>query len=195
LTTASKGNSAYQLGPQSAKAPGGGCLRILLLALAVLVVATAVYVGALRFLPGLLNDFAQRTGIHLPGTTILGTGDVQVTLRWQGDADLDLHVLDPGGEEIWFQSPQSSSGGILDVDANGNCEGVRNPIENIYWPKGQAPSGDYSVAVIYYQACGRTEPTDYEVTVTLDGKVIDDVHAEITSVGENHPVTNFHYPQ
>ena len=29
----------------------------------------------------------------------VGTGDVQVTLAWDADSDVDLHVIDPNGEE------------------------------------------------------------------------------------------------
>src|SRR5205085_2107616 len=41
----------------------------------------------------------------------LGTGDVQVTLRWSGTSDLDLHVTDPAGAEINFSTPTSPRGG------------------------------------------------------------------------------------
>jgi len=104
--------------------------------------------------------------------TQLGTGDVQVTLRWSGPNDLDLHVIDPGGEEIYFQQPTSSSHGQLDVDANRGCNSrMDNPVENIFWPVGQAPTGKFQVEITYYANCDpATVSTPFTVEVLIDGK-------------------------
>lgn len=126
-------------------------------------------------------------GINEP---VLGTGDVQVTLRWDGPADLDLHVIDPGGEEIYFSSPISSSGGQLDVDANGTCAGDP-PVENVFWPTGGAPSGNYQVSVNYYGGCGQAEPVNYEVTVLVDGQTVDVRSGTLTSEGETQLIGEF----
>jgi hypothetical protein len=79
----------------------------------------------------------------------LGTGDVQVTLRWSTEDDLDLHVIDPNGEEINFSTRSSSSGGQLDFDCipSQGCDDGGNHVENVFWPEGGAPSGSYSVFV------------------------------------------------
>lgn len=71
-----------------------------------------------------------------------GYGDVQITLKWDNIADLDLHVIDPNGEEIYWDNQYSSSNGVLDVD---DIDG-EGP-ENIYWPEHEAPSGNYEVYV------------------------------------------------
>ena len=55
-------------------------------------------------------------------------GDPQFTLLWDSEADLDLHVIEPGGVEIDWEHPDGALGGTLDVD---NCRGF-GP-ENIYW--------------------------------------------------------------
>ena len=55
-------------------------------------------------------------------------GDPQFTLIWDTDADLDLHVIEPGGKEIYWEEPKGKQGGELDVD---NTKGL-GP-ENIYW--------------------------------------------------------------
>jgi len=74
-----------------------------------------------------------------------GYGDVQITLTWDNIADLDLHVIDPNGEDIYFYHDYSISGGKLDVD---DIDGY-GP-ENIYWPNNEAPSGNYEVYVHHY---------------------------------------------
>ena len=100
----------------------------------------------------------------------VGTGDIQVTLSWDTDADVDLHVVAPGGEEIYYGRRQSSTGGELDLDSNAGCraDGVRN--ENITWPVGRAPRGRYTVRVDYWSSCGATR-TNYTVLVNNGGSV------------------------
>lgn len=99
----------------------------------------------------------------------VGTGDVQVTLSWNTVADVDLHVVDPSGEEIFYGHPQSASGGALDLDSNAGCQsdGPRN--ENITWPTSGAPTGTYSVLVDYWDNCTAAS-TDYSVTVNVRGQ-------------------------
>ena len=192
-TTPPNAGRAYQLNPDAAKGSGASCLGITMMIVGVVVAGSIALTGAAIFLPGFLDDMASRLGIAFPGSVVLGTGDVQVTLRWAGDADLDLHVIDPNGEEIWFANTESASGGILDVDANGACEGLEHPVENVYWPTGVAPGGRYEVYVEYYQLCGVSVPVDYEVTIRLDGEVADRIDAQISTVGERHPVSSFDY--
>jgi len=101
----------------------------------------------------------------------LQTGDVQVTLRWNSTADLDLHVVDPNGCEVFWDRPTCPSGGKLDVDANAGCLGVTtSPVENIFWPKGQAPRGEYKVFVHYFERCSGASSTEsFTVRVLVDG--------------------------
>jgi uncharacterized protein YfaP (DUF2135 family) len=103
-------------------------------------------------------------------TTVLGvgTGDVQVTLSWDVDSDVDLHVVAPGGEEIYYGRRRSSTGGELDLDSNAACniDGVRN--ENITWPVGRAPQGQYTVRVNYWSNCGVSR-TNYTVRINNGG--------------------------
>ena len=102
--------------------------------------------------------------------TRVGTGDVQVTLSWDRDSDVDLHVVAPGGEEIYYGRRQSASGGQLDLDSNAGCsiDGVRN--ENITWPIGRAPRGTYTVRVDYWSSCNVAQ-TNYSVLVNNGGSV------------------------
>lgn len=119
-------------------------------------------------------------------TIVLGTGDVQVTLRWGSNADLDLAVTDPTGEEIDFvNSGPTASGGELDVDSNIQCPAdADSGVENIFWPPGGAPSGDYTVTVTGF--AGSVDTGDcgggaYELTIAVAGQpdqVIDDSVAD-----------------
>jgi hypothetical protein len=94
--------------------------------------------------------------VSLPGAEPqLGTGDIQVTLRWTTLDDLDLAVTDPNGDVVAYYNRAVSSGGQLDVDANAGCaEQNSSPIENIFWPPSQAPQGNYTVTVNLFARCG-----------------------------------------
>ena len=100
----------------------------------------------------------------------VGTGDVQVTLTWNTDTDLDLHVVDPSGQEVYFGNTSVPSGGNLDLDSNPGCSLDNVGKENILWPVGQAPRGTYIVRVDYWSSCG-IEETDYTVLVKNSGDV------------------------
>lgn len=95
----------------------------------------------------------------------LGTGDIQVTLRWTSTDDLDLAVNDPAGETVAFFNRSVPSGGQLDVDANAACSGTTSsPIENIFWPPSQAPQGQYTIEIDLFSRC---EPGNAPVPFTL----------------------------
>jgi hypothetical protein len=104
-------------------------------------------------------------------------GDPQFTLIWDTDADLDLHVIEPGGKEIYWEEPRGKQGGELDVD---NTKGF-GP-ENIYWlrddprsgelVKGPGPAGEYKWFVVYWGGFGGIpKPTHWKVRIKHDGKV------------------------
>jgi hypothetical protein len=85
------------------------------------------------------------------------TGDFQISLAWDGNADLDLHVFCPDGEEISY-SRRSSCGGTLDIDMNGPKNQSTTPVENAFWPEGQVPKGKFKIAVTLYERKGDTRP-------------------------------------
>lgn len=104
------------------------------------------------------------------GAILVGTGDIQVTATWDTNADVDLHVVDPSGHEIYWAVRESPSGGQLDLDSNAACAGdnVRN--ENITWATGTAPHGTYTVRLDYWSNCSASA-TRYTVLVNNGGDV------------------------
>lgn len=88
--------------------------------------------------------------------------DVQVSLSWDAPSDLDLHVVDPLGEDIYYANPSSSTGGQLDVDSNAGCAIDGRQIENVRWSR--APGGSYTVRVDNWDSCGVAR-SNYTVTV------------------------------
>lgn len=101
----------------------------------------------------------------------LGTGDVQVTLQWDNGADLDLMVMEPNQELIYYSSRHSATGGQLDVDSNYPCGQNPGSVENIFWPTGEAPEGSYTVMIEEASDCG-AGPPNWTLTVRVDGRTI-----------------------
>ncbi|MDJ0703154.1 MAG: hypothetical protein QNJ46_07740 [Leptolyngbyaceae cyanobacterium MO_188.B28] len=122
--------------------------------------------------------------------SVLGTGDVQVTLRWSSEDDLDLEVTDPNGETATFLNPYLSSGGELDADANAVCEDTTNePVENIYWPFGGGIPGDYVVTVNLFSFCTANSQVEFSLTILVQGET-----QELSgAVDETNPIANFSF--
>ena len=186
-------------GSSSASSPParqGGCLAGLVKGIGTLIVIVVIGVAAVGLLAedGWTKLGEQVTALLSPNQVNLGTGDVQVTLRWNGSADLDLHVTDPDGAEIWFGAPSAASGGTLDVDANAGCEEqMLRPVENIFWPDGAAPHGAYRVSVVFYQDCDGSGTADYEVTIKTDRQVLDVISGRITGAAATQDLGTFAY--
>jgi hypothetical protein len=101
-------------------------------------------------------------------------GELVVALSWSDAADLDLHVVDPRGVEIFkrnqnsYEPPAPGSapdppgaphdGGVLDLDSNGGCVPDGRRAENVVW-KEPPPPGHYLVRVDTFSLCG--EPSAF----------------------------------
>jgi hypothetical protein len=112
--------------------------------------------------------------ISAPATVVttivqVKTGDIQVSVSWDVDNDIDLHVVDPNGFEVYYGDTLSPEEGELDLDSNAACliDSVDN--ENILWPIGKAPAGTYTVRVDNFENCN-SQATNYVVTVQKKGQ-------------------------
>jgi hypothetical protein len=118
----------------------------------------------------------------------LGTGDVQVTLQWSGDADLDLHVTDPTGFEIYFGAKNSPSGGSLDADDIPDCGDNGPHVENVFWPVGGAPTGQYVAYTSNLGAC-ESGPVAFDMTVLVNGAPAGGDGGTLSDGGESNRVS------
>lgn len=110
------------------------------------------------------GDFGPYSRTTMDAIEVAG-GDIQVSATWDTEADVDLHVIDPDGNEIYFGN-RSAAGGVLDLDANAACSTSQIFQENIGWAKGTASRGSYTVRLEYWSSCNVPE-TNYVVTVSL----------------------------
>ena len=127
----------------------------------------------------------------LPSTQILtatnsplnppAQGELVVTLTWDTESNLDLHVVDPLGHDLYWGNPSSQppfsfnqvdggSYGYVDYDSNAGCiiDGLRR--EDALWP-GAPPPGVYTVRVDAASLCGAPD-ANWTVRAILHGKTI-----------------------
>ena len=109
--------------------------------------------------------------VTMPPDVVAGTGDVQVTLIWDTDSDMDLRVVEPSGFEISHHTPESESGGRLDLDTIPATGDLGPHVENVFWPAGGAPSGRYFAYVQHYGSNG-TNPGPYTLEVRVGGELV-----------------------
>lgn len=98
-------------------------------------------------------------------------GFMRCSLHWFNYDDLDLHVTEPHGREIYYGNQYGSTGGTLDVDMNAGSGRTRDAVENIIWtnPSRLIP-GDYVVRV--HNFCKR-ENIDFgfEMEIEINGEL------------------------
>lgn len=140
--------------------------------------------------PATLSLTTRDRGLDLTDTRLA------ISLRWDTESDLDLHVVVPGGPPpiVWsgnlnsYTPPQPgeppdpggpATGGILDFDSNSQCmiDGRRE--ENVVWRGATAipPGGTYAVLVDTFSLCAAVT-AHWTVDVYVDGT--NAAHAEGT---------------
>ena len=132
------------------------------------------------------------------------TGDVSFRLRWSGEADLDLHVLDPNerhtGVPLGLNDPDPGAfiraakemaardsedpdapKGILDVDCNASPDAMcPRPIENVFWPVGTAPDGRYEVWIHLFQKLGDDTQVPFTLEVRRGERVVETFRGQVS---------------
>lgn len=108
------------------------------------------------------------------------TGALVITLAWDTEADLDLHVVTPAGVEIWahhaFESsappgqPPGPTVGHLDFDSNAGCviDGRRQ--ESVLWQEAP-PAGHYRVRVDTASLCA-ARLANWTLSASLQGATV-----------------------
>ena len=122
------------------------------------------------------------------------TGDLRCSLSWFNKDDLDIHLVEPNGDHIYFSDKISSlSGGELDVDMNATSELSRTPVENITFPsKQKMQEGNYKLFVHNY--C-RRESVDigFAVEIEFNGIIHSFHYNKAVANNENVTVAKFNY--
>lgn len=114
--------------------------------------------------------------------SLVPAGHVVVSLMWDTDVDLDLHIVAPTGKELdpKHRNTLAVDGGLvdggvphagqLDRDSNANCviDGYRE--EDVIWNDDPLP-GTYIARADLFSACGLPS-TRFTFAIAIDGKQI-----------------------
>lgn len=94
-------------------------------------------------------------------------GDLRCSLSWFNYDDLDLHLIEPSGNEIFFRNKMNPfTSGQLDVDMNAGMGRTRTPVENIFYRhKSRMLEGTYKLAVNQFY---RRETIDVGFSAEID---------------------------
>ena len=130
-------------------------------------------------------DRARREGAR--------SGRVQIILAWDDRNDLDLVMICPNGERLFFDHRQAC-GAVLDVDRNAGNSGLSpTPVENIVFAAEPAP-GRYRIIVWHFQNNPPAPASSpYRVTVKREGRP-DQVFTGRVAAGQQVEVGHFDVP-
>lgn len=119
-----------------------------------------------------------------------GDGDLKLTLLWNFPGDIDIHVLQPNGKEIYYRyKKDNSTGGFLDVD---NVVGGSGSAENVFWKR--PPKGTYKVWLHYFQPSRETGETGAglcNVVLLRKGQDPKTYKVRMSEVGQRADVVTF----
>ena len=134
---------------------------------------------------GVAGDPCEFTPDCMDGLTCyegicVGAGELRFSMSWMDDTDIDLHVITPAGNEIYY-ADESYDGGTLDVDdcVSGICavqDGAH--VENVVF-EGTPMRGTYEFwahnydgemrAMVKIEAYMGESPTTYEEMLPIAG--------------------------
>lgn len=106
-------------------------------------------------------------------------GPLAIRLTWTTGDDLDLHVIEPSGFELFFLSRNSPTGGTLSEDV------VCTPgTETASWG-GNAPRGNYVFWANNSPSCGPARAVSFTLTVSQGNSVVLTRTGTIAAGGES----------
>lgn len=107
------------------------------------------------------RDYAVARLETLRGQVPVDKADLVVTMMWNTDrTDVDLHVLEPSGEECYFEHPRTRMGGQMTRDVT---EGFGPEMYTL----AKAKAGEYRVSANYYGSDANRTNVRSKVYVTL----------------------------
>jgi hypothetical protein len=120
--------------------------------------------------------------------------DLCCRLAWNNFDDLDLHMIEPNGNEIYFRDRESyTTGGMLDVDMNAGRGTTRSPVENIFYKsKSKMKEGVYKLVVNQW-ASRETSDIGFEVNIDFMGQIWKFTYDKRMRSGDDVTVARFKY--
>eukprot|EP00434_Breviolum_minutum_P041532 symbB.v1.2.036945.t1/scaffold5337.1/size28304/2 len=121
---------------------------------------------------------------------------IRATLIWDNCNDVDLHVQEPGGFEIYYSTKRSpASHGFLDIDRNVGSSCDARPVENVRWEIGASSPipGHYKVLVNLFSHDSRSpRNTPFQLEVS-HGPDVKHFQGAVSEVRQKQLVHSFEY--
>ncbi len=136
----------------------------------------------------------------------VGTGDLQISLSFDNEKDVDLYVIQPDGVIIYYANKgghviDTVTGLLtylwgLDLDSNPGCniDSINN--ENVFYPNSLIQTGTYQVWINMYNNCDPSIATTCIVTALDSGQYIVPIYGvnpstTVFPIGEpSNPISN-----
>jgi hypothetical protein len=120
---------------------------------------------------------------------------LELTLAWEGAADLDLQVVCPDRARISFEH-RASCGARLVADQNARGgTGASRAVEHVIWDDAPAPDGRYGVEVGLFARHGEARPEiPFQVILSRHGQVVEQRAGRIAAERVLQPVLTFDMP-
>ncbi|MCS6857547.1 MAG: hypothetical protein NZM37_07545 [Sandaracinaceae bacterium] len=96
----------------------------------------------------------------------------EVSVEWDGDADIDLRVIEPNGFAVDLVEPISPNGALFEHDARGACAYPHLKKERITWHQ-PPPPGEYRVQLLYADGCGVGKSQEVRLRLTKPERTIE----------------------
>jgi hypothetical protein len=117
---------------------------------------------------------------------VIPSSDIWSELTWEGYGDIDLHLVQPDGEECWYSNRITRTGATLDYDNT-----VKDGPEHITLPN--ATPGPYRVTVVYFAASSAPpRKVPWMVILSLRNDAVRRTYSGVLeNVGEAQTVAEF----
>ena len=107
-------------------------------------------------------------------------GDLEIKLAFSNSKDIDLHLITPSGEHIYYNHKGGEytldDGTVitygLDIDSNAGCNLDHINKENIYIPEELIEAGTYTVMVDLFSNCDPSIATSWSIIARYKGDLI-----------------------
>jgi hypothetical protein len=124
----------------------------------------------------------------------LERGLIEVSLAWDGPADLDLSVSCPDRKQIQFRDRANCGGRLVKDMGVGGGAADAHSIEHIIW-SAQPPAGTYTVnATLFRRYTENKSGVSYTVVLRYNGKDIKEKSGQLSTEGQSEVAFTFTAP-
>lgn len=121
--------------------------------------------------------------------------DLELTLAWDGPADLDLQVICPDQTRIHFDRRMACGGRLVADQNSGGGTRASRPIEHVIWDEPPSPEGMFGIAVSLYGRHGDARPAiPFQIVLSRHGQIVREQAGEVAAMRAPQSVFTFPVP-